>query len=389
MNGVYSYLMLRLTQDIGHAARLVSLSFFLWSIGEGMWLYIQPVYLERLGATPFETGIALALGSFGRLVTALPLIFLINRYNPRWLMLPGWLTGVVSMVVLALANHWIIASIGLTLYGFASTVLVPANAYLVQAHHHDSSKNPRASLGVLFAYSWAAASAGLIISPAIGGWLGEAFGLRSVFAVAAFWFVLSTLVIYLTPHYPHEIASDVPSGNVWQNRRFRRLQISFGLVFVAGPLGYGLVPRFLEEFHHYSTDALGFLGALTSIGATVWSLVLGQRTHGFGLGVALLVISFGIFWVTQAFGAMAVAYFLYGTWIALRPVATRMAAEAVSSGQQGIAFVMIDVLYGVTGILAPLMAGWLYGFDPLYPFVAALILLGVLLLNFPLRVTTN
>ncbi|NJL95859.1 MAG: hypothetical protein HC915_20065, partial [Anaerolineae bacterium] len=39
-----------LMQHLGQAARRMALAYFLWSLGEGLWLYIQPVYLGALGA---------------------------------------------------------------------------------------------------------------------------------------------------------------------------------------------------------------------------------------------------------------------------------------------------------------------------------------------------
>src|SRR4030065_293363 len=42
--------------------RLLSASLFLWGIGEGMFLYLQPIYLTQLGANAVQVGGILGLG---------------------------------------------------------------------------------------------------------------------------------------------------------------------------------------------------------------------------------------------------------------------------------------------------------------------------------------
>ena len=40
--------------------RLVSLALLFWGFGEGLFLFIQPLYIERLGANPVQIGSALS-----------------------------------------------------------------------------------------------------------------------------------------------------------------------------------------------------------------------------------------------------------------------------------------------------------------------------------------
>ena len=39
--------------------KLVTLALFLWGCGEGLFIYIMPLYMEQLGATPSEVGAVL------------------------------------------------------------------------------------------------------------------------------------------------------------------------------------------------------------------------------------------------------------------------------------------------------------------------------------------
>ena len=41
--------------------RLLAFSLLLWGVGEGLFFYFEPIYLERLGANPVQIGFILGL----------------------------------------------------------------------------------------------------------------------------------------------------------------------------------------------------------------------------------------------------------------------------------------------------------------------------------------
>lgn len=391
MSMLHFLIMLTLTRQIGHATRQIALSYFLWSVGEGLWLYIRPLYLEELGATPAEAGFVLAMFGAGRLLLIIPLVFFIDHYNPRQIMLPGWGFGLISVVLMAVAPTWEFAILGLLTYGFSAVALIPTNLYIALAHQHDPTRDPNVELHSLFTYAYAAASAGLIISPAVGGLIADEIGMRPLFVFSILWFVLSTVLVFYLPDFPMPVRPK-------EGRNFRRLlrqphflmlNFLFFVVFVAGPLGYTLAPQFLEQVHHYSTTTIGSFGVMTSLGATAWSLWLGKiaARRGFLLGAAIMIVTFGLFLASGQVIVVALAYFLYGVWYALRPVAVSLIAQSVRPDQQGIVFVFIDLIYGLGGLVGPLAAGAIYSEQKETPFTSALVLslvvlvVGVWLLN--------
>ena len=48
--------MRQLWQDVGRDTRLIMIAYALWAVGEGLWMFIQPLYLKELGATPGQAG---------------------------------------------------------------------------------------------------------------------------------------------------------------------------------------------------------------------------------------------------------------------------------------------------------------------------------------------
>lgn len=373
-------MLLRLSQ-LGIAPRLAALSFFLWGIGEGLWLYIQPLYPESLGANPEQVGLALAMLGIGRMVAILPFVWALSHFSPRYVMIPGYLSGVLGAIILALAPTWEWTTLGLWTYGLSSATMIPASVYFAAL-----AKTQESSLHTIMSSIWAANALGIIISPSIGGFLGAALGLRSVFAFSAFWFLVAVLPILACPDYPAEQNFPFSRENLqlFKNRSFLWRNGLFTLILVIAPLGYALAPQYLEEVHGYTTPVLGVLGTLSAGGIAFWSLFLGQQKvwTSFWFGQILLCLGLSIFLLTAHPLGMGLAYFLYGVWYAFRPFMTTLISEIIPLHQQGFAFAIIDLLYGVSSALAPLAAGILYARQTNLPiFVALLSSLAVLSLT--------
>jgi predicted MFS family arabinose efflux permease len=47
--------------DLSRDNRLMALALFLWASGEGLFAYIQPIYVQQLGASPVQIGGVLSL----------------------------------------------------------------------------------------------------------------------------------------------------------------------------------------------------------------------------------------------------------------------------------------------------------------------------------------
>jgi predicted MFS family arabinose efflux permease len=373
--------MLTRTRQLGTSSLLISLSFFFWGVGEGLWFYIQPLYPERLGATPEQIGLVLAMLNVGHLLAIIPFAMTLKRFNPRTAMLFAYVIGPLSMLMLAIAPGWEFAGLGFFAYGIALAGYIPMNVYLVQAVQSDPTRHPSIGLHTILTFTWASNAVGIIFGPAMGGLLSEWLSIRAIFYVSAFWLGLSLLTAWFCPTFPIlEISGrDSDRSTLYQNPRFRSLFVIVGLLFFVGPLGFALYPSYLEGFQGFSTETLGFLGTISAIGVAVVSLWLGHRVAWRGLlyVVLMTLLTFIIFWVTSAPAIVGVGYFLFGGWAALRPVATSLISETVRVDQQSSAFAVLELLEAVGGIGAPLAAGFLYARQAELPVIVAVILTGV------------
>lgn len=351
-------------KNIGQAARLLAVSFFLWGIGEGLWLYILALYPERLGASDQQTGFFLAMQGAGRLAAIMPFTLALDRFNPRTVMYPGYLAGILGMGLLAIAPSWQFAALGMFIYGCSAPTLIPFSVYLSDAIRHDPTRHPSTQLHTILTFTWAANALGIILSPAIGGYIGQHISLRAVFGVSMVWFTLSMLCVYFTPRFPTQKKKTFSRENyaLAQQPAFIARNALFALILTAPLIGYSLVPRFLEDLHGYSTESIGSFGVMSALGIAFVNLALGQTQawRGFLIGQAMTGVALLLFLTLHWPATIALAYFAFGAWYSFRPFTTSLITEITPTDQHGFAFTVIDMLYALSMICAPFIAGLLY-----------------------------
>ncbi|HVO69412.1 MAG TPA: MFS transporter [Aggregatilineaceae bacterium] len=384
-----------LWRDIGRDTRHVMAAFMLWGIGEGLWMFIQPLYVKSLGATPAQTGFVIGMWGLARLLFILPAGILADRWRVRRLLLPGWYLGLAGVLLLALAPDWRWAAPGFLVYGISAIAIPMTNLYLTQAIRHDPTRRPDLPLQVSLTLLWAAYSAGIVITPAIGGWIGDHIGLRAVFFFSTFWFALSTLTIRRTHDYP---APERPEeGHDYRGAlRQRTVLAAFGLLtlgFVAVLTGQTLSAQFLEEVRGFSRTSIGAFGSISALGTLVCSLALGRLAawRGFYTALGLVLLAFGLLLVSGAAPVVVVATSLLGAYYTTRPLAVTVISGYVAEHQRGMAYALVDTLAGLATVIGTNLSGVLYGANPDWPYMAGMAgivvtaVLGGLRVNAPRR----
>lgn len=383
--------MLRLWHDIGRDTRLVMVSYMLWGIGEGLWMFIQPLYAKSLGASPEQAGFVIGMWGWGRLLFILPVGILADRRGARRMLMPGWYMGFLGVLIMALAPDWRWAAPGFFVYGISAAAIPVSNLYIAQAVRYDPTRNPQLAVQVSFTLLWAAYALGIVVTPLIGGWLGDRIGLRAVYLISLFWFAASAVVISRTRLYPLPAAgaTGYHYDGLLRSKRvlIALLLLTLGLVSVL--VGQTLSSQYLEEARAYSRTTIGAFGSLNALGTAFFSLFLGRLAawRGFYATLWLVLVSFVLFLSSAAPVIVVLAVFLLGAHYAARPLATAVIAQYVPDHQRGLAFALVDTLAGLATIIGTNAAGVLYERDPGAPFVAGIVsvvvvtLLGVLLLR--------
>ena len=75
---------------------LLALSMFIWGIGEGMFIFLQPLYLQELGADPIAIGTILSGFSMVMAIAHLPAGYLADKIGRRPLIWLSWGLGILA-----------------------------------------------------------------------------------------------------------------------------------------------------------------------------------------------------------------------------------------------------------------------------------------------------
>ena len=109
---------------------LIAISLFAWGVGEGLFIYFQPLYLQQFGANPVLTGAVFSGMGIAMGLSQIPAGYLSDRYGSRSLMWISWILGSTSAILMALAQSLPVFIVGLILYGLTGSVMAPMNSYI-------------------------------------------------------------------------------------------------------------------------------------------------------------------------------------------------------------------------------------------------------------------
>lgn len=352
---------------------LVALALVTWGVGEGMFLYFEPIYLEQLGADPLAIGSILGGVGMAMAISYLPAGFLSDRYGRRPMLRLAWLIGTAATWIMALANSLGLFVAGIALYGFTSFVVVPLNSYVTQAHGKWSVARTITLISASF-------NLGVIIGPLIGGWIGETFGLKRTFFLAACLFILSTGLIYFIRPQPIENTGKRTPSQAWRglvNRRY--LQFLFVIFFVTFSiyLPQPLSQNYLLNERGLDLTQIGQLISIRSLGIVLLSLLLGQLNPRRGYLLAQLgMAAFSLLlWRGTSLPWYMAGYFLLGSYQTARSLTIAQGRSLVQIDNIGVGYGLLETAMTSAIILAPPLAGLLYQLSPNLIYSTSLILI--------------
>ncbi len=352
---------------------LVSISLFIWGLGESLFIIFQPLYLQELGADPFMIGSILSANGFAMMCVQIPVGYLSDRLGKRRLMWASWVLGVIAAALMALTRNLTVFIIGLLLYGLTAAGVSAMNSYITEARGNWS-------VGRAITFASAAYNAGTIAGPILGGMIADRWELRSLYMVATAFFIISTVVIFLigpqAKTSPHENADGV---SIWRNRRYF---ILLGLVFLvtfATFLAQPLASSFLQNERGLSYAEIGRLGSMGGVGNVVLMLLAGflPAQLAFVLGQAGVAVFAATLWRGTGSIWYLLGYFFLGGFRVMRAMTLAFVRPLIHKKEIGLAYGILETVNGIAYIATPLLAGILYDRAAGLVFPVALIALAV------------
>lgn len=359
----------------------VAVALLLWGFGEGMFFNFVPIYLDnQFHLSEYEIG--LVLGAFGlsMAITHIPAGRLADRIGRRPLLIIAWIVGLVSTLVMGSALALQFFLIGLFGYGLTAFVSSPLSSYVTAARGNWT-------VGTVLSLTTATFALGMVLGPITGGWIGDNYGMRMSFLVAAAMFLLSTSFILFIGRQPIDHHDpEAPPLNLRSNQRFIVLMGVIAFAIFAMYLAQPLTPNFLEGIRGLSLSETGIIFTAGALGNSLMAILLSRvdPRRGF-LFAQALVILFAIFiWKGTSLPVYVLGYFLLGGFRAGRPMALAQARELVHDSQMGVTYGIMETISSVIFILTPPLAGILFERDPMivYPLSIGLIAVSILVSYF-------
>ena len=353
---------------------LIACSFFLWGIGEGLFFYFQPIYLEQLGAEPLVIGTIFGLNGLVMTLVQTPAGHLCDRLGNRTVMIISWTIGTLATCIMAFSSSLIGFAIGWILYG-ASVINAATSGYITNVRG-------KMSVGRALTLVSAMYHLGAFIGPVVGGQIGERFGLYLIYRISVVFFIFSSLIILITrseatPSTQHE----EPRGNLLKIKPFVVLLVISFITIFSGYLAEPFTPNYLQDYHSLSLTEIGKLGSIGSLGNAIVALIFGGIAPfaGILLGHGFLLVYSTLIWRGSNMIWFAIGFFLRGGYRIFQAMYLSVARELFSASEMGFAYGLMATANSLAIILAPPTAGYLYEISPGLIYIVSIILLIVTL----------
>lgn len=358
-----------MTRDL----KIVSAAMLTWGFGEGMFYIFQPLYIQQFGAEPILIGTILGINGFVMSASQVPSGILADRIGRRPLMWFSWILGVAATWLMALAPSLNYFVAGLFLYGITSSVLTPLNTYVQDARGGWS-------VGKAVSFVSAFYNIGGILGPIVGGLLGEMYNLRMVYYGSAVIFSISTAIVLFAGKREHKgRAADPTEVHFLRNRNFIGLMIMIFIVMIAVVLPQPLTANFLQNQRGLSIARIGQLGAMGALGSVVLMLAFGHLPSNISMLIGQLGVMLfaALIWLGRGFAWYGLAYIFLGGYRLCRAMTVALARPLVREFEVGFAFGIVESLNSLAFMVAPVIAGWLYDWQPVAVFPISAALLGM------------
>ncbi len=362
----------------------VILSLFTWGVGEGLFLYFQPLYLQQLGANPVLIGTILGVMGVVMALAQVPAGKLADRVGSRSLMVASWTVGTAAALLMAFAKTLPVFAVGLIIYGASGFSISAMNRYIIDVRG-------KFTVGRSLTLASGLYNLGAVVGPVTGGLLANKYGYQTIFFVSFVVFVISTILILSIEKHPpvhHEDSNSQAAHGMTRNPAFFFFAAMVFMLIISLDLAQPLTPNFLQNQQGFDPALIGIMGSVGNLGNALSMLLLGSLRPIVGMlaGQTMVAGFAALFLFGNSPVLFGMGYFLFGGFRLSKTMVLAFARPLVHPEETGLAFGILETVSAFAIILAPVIAGVLYDQSPklMYEVAFGAVLGSILITSFGL-----
>jgi MFS transporter, DHA1 family, multidrug resistance protein len=373
-----------LSQDQRKKLLILMINMFIAVGSFGIIIPILPAYLLSIGEGGKAAGLMIAIFAGAQLIMSPIAGRWADQYGRRVMIIAGLSGLALSMFVFYFSDSITVLYLSRVIGGIGAALLIPAIfAYVADITTMDQRAKGNSMIS-------AAMSLGIVIGPGIGGFLAD-FGLKVPLLVSAIVGVAAVVFswVMLKESRDEDVELNVANSEPMVTEIIQSfskpffvpllitLVMSFGLMAYESVLGL-----FVDNEFGASPKDIAILVTSTGIVSTIIQLFAVDRVvRRFGES-AVLTVSLGVVavgFLLSIFASTYVMFFavtliIFLSTSMLRPVLTTLISK-LAGNEQGFAMGMNNAYMSIGNVLGPVLAGILFDFNIIYPFILGLIVL--------------
>ena len=364
-------------QALGRDLRMLFMSNLFASFGDGLTIYLLPLFIRDLNANPEQVGLLYSVLMLASATTIIPGGLLAARYDLKKIMIAGWAVWVPVPLLFAIATDWTHFIPAMFFYGVLFSG--PASSAYI------AGRAPEGKMASTFSTLAAAWGLGYMLAPSIAGYLSRVIGTKWVFVLTAVFYLVTTLMLTLiSSQHPqtgesHAVDQRVSNPCGFKHRKIVYLSVLFGAIMFFMSLTTPLVPQFLKDVYGYDVALIGVMGSFTYFGGSTLSIVLGRIGDRYGktapISAAMIVVALALsaFVTVNNFTVLILVSFLRGASFPMWALLGATVGSTVPASSRAKWISVVQTVAQTTSILAPYVGGVLYTSLPTTPFYVVII----------------